>query len=654
TGQATASEIQRAIKETGMVARPQGALVPEVTFWAKYGRLLMAAVSAATLGLAGVFTLLAAPEMWIDALLGISLVTGGWFIAPRGFRAARGGILDMNFLMSIAAMGAVFIHELGEAASAMFLFSVAQLLEAHSMDRARSAIKALMDLSPSEATVKQPDGNEKVLPVQDVGIGDVVIVRPGQKIPLDGVIVEGESAVDQAPITGESIPVDKAAGADVFAGSMNQQGLLEIRVTKLVEDTTLARIIHSVEEAQATRAPSQSFVDHFSHIYTPSVVAVAVLIAVLPPAVGFGTWGGWLYRALTMLVIACPCALVISTPVSIVSGLAAAARGGVLIKGGIHLENAGRVDAIAFDKTGTLTKGTPVVTDIEALNGIPASEVLRLAAAVERGSEHPLARAVISASEANKLEIPKAIGFEAIVGRGAQARVNGNLLYVGSERLVHELGICTPQSEALQHNFESQGKTALILASEAGPLGVIAVADAVRPEAREAIGQLKSIGVRKLLMLTGDNELTARSIAMQTGISEHYAGLLPHEKVAIVRKLEEQGHKIAFVGDGVNDAPALASATVGIAMGAAGTDVALETADLALMGDDLSKLAFAVRLSRKTLAVIRQNLAFSIAVKVLFLVLALTGMATLWMAVAADMGASLAVIANGLRVLRMR
>lgn len=653
-GMVTAPEVQRAIKEIGMVARPEGAVVQVPGLWERHGRLLMAAVSGVTLALAGLLTVLRAPELPADILLGISLFTGGWFIAPRGFRAARNGVLDMNFLMSTAAIGAVFIHELGEAASAMFLFSVAQLLEVYSMDRARNAIKALMDLSPAEANVKQADGSEKVLSVGEVRVGELIVVRPGQTIPLDGIVVEGQSAVNQAPITGESVPMDKNPGAEVFAGSINQQGLLEVRVTKLVEDTTLARIIHAVEEAQATRAPSQSFVDRFSRIYTPAVVAGAVLIAILPPILGFGAWSSWLYRALTMLVIACPCALVISTPVSIVSGLAAAARGGVLIKGGIHLENAGKVHAIAFDKTGTLTKGSPVVTDIQPLNGVSQEELLRFAAAVERGSEHPLAAAVVAAAEERNLEIPRASEFEAIVGRGIRARVNGNMLYVGSERLCHERGICTPQSEALQRKFELEGKTALIVGSDAQPMGVIAVADAVRPEARNAINQLRKLGITRLLMLTGDNELTAKSVATQLGITEYRAGLLPHEKVQIVQELERRGEKLAFVGDGVNDAPALAVATVGIAMGAAGTDVALETADVALMADDLSKLALTARLSRKTVAIIRQNIAFSIAVKAVFIILAVAGLATLWMAVAADMGASLAVIANGLRVLKTR
>lgn len=390
-GAITSPEVQRAVKEIGMIARPEGEEVRPLTFWERRGRLVVSVVSGAVLLLSVLLGWLGADERVTIPMLAVSTVAGGWFIAPRGLRAARNGALDMNFLMTVAAIGAATIGEWGEGASAMFLFSVAQLLESYSMDRARNAIKALMDLSPTEATVRR-DGREEVAPVAEVSVGETIVIRPGQKIPLDGEVIAGRSAVNQAPITGESIPVDKEPGAEVFAGSINEQGALDVRVTKLVEDTTLARIIHAVEEAQATRAPSQNFVDRFSRIYTPAVVAFAVLIFIFPPILGLGAWGEWFYRALAMLVIACPCALVISTPVSIVSGLAGAARGGVLIKGGAHLENAGSITAIAFDKTGTLTEGRPSVTDVLSLNGLDEDGVLRLAAAVEQGSEHPLAR----------------------------------------------------------------------------------------------------------------------------------------------------------------------------------------------------------------------------------------------------------------------
>ena len=652
-GAITSPEIQRAIKEIGMTARPESEQARELSFWERRGRHVTTVIS-------GIFLVLGLALEWYGVaeyvavpMLAISTVAGGWFIAPRGFRAARNLALDMNFLMTVAAVGAAAIGEWSEGASAMFLFSVAQLLESFSMDRARNAIRALMDLSPTEATVKR-DGRETTVPVADVTVDETIVVRPGQKIPLDGIVLTGHSAVNQAPITGESIPVDKEPGAEVFAGSINEQGMLEVRVTKYVEDTTLARIIHAVEEAQATRAPSQTFVDRFSRIYTPSVVAFAVLIIFVPPLLGLGSWGEWFYRALAMLVIACPCALVISTPVSIVSGLAGAARMGVLIKGGVHLENAGAVSILAFDKTGTLTRGKPVVTDIMSLNGLGETEILRLAASVEHGSEHPLARAIIDKAVERKIKPHLSSGFKALIGRGASAVVEGRAIYLGNERLSRELDTYTAESDEILKRFEDEGKTSILITNETEVLGVIAIADEVRPEARHAIASLRKAGIRKIVMLTGDNEGTARAVAEKLGVDQFYAGLLPDDKVRVVRELEEKGERVAFVGDGVNDAPALAAATVGLAMGAAGTDVALETADIALMADDLSHLPFALRLARKTLWIIKQNIWFSIGIKAVFLVLALVGWATLWMAVASDMGASLLVILNGLRALGVR
>lgn len=651
-GTITSEEVQRAIKEIGMTARPEGEAQRELTFWERRGRQVTTLISGVFLVLGVALDWSGVTEYATVPLLAISTVAGGWYIAPRGFRAARSLALDMNFLMTVAAIGAAAIGEWSEGASAMFLFSVAQLLESFSMDRARNAIKALMDLSPTEATVRR-NGREETVPVAEVRVEETIVIRPGQKIPLDGVVLNGHSAVNQAPITGESIPVDKEPGAEVFAGSINEQGMLEVRVTKLVEDTTLARIIHAVEEAQASRAPSQAFVDRFSRVYTPAVVAFAVLIIFIPPLLGLGSWAEWFYRALAMLVIACPCALVISTPVSIVSGLAGAARGGVLIKGGAHLENAGAATVVAFDKTGTLTKGKPAVTDIVSLNGIGETEILRVAAAVEQGSEHPLARAIIAKAEERQIGTTQSSGFRALVGRGASAAVDGRTISIGNERLAKEMGTFTEAGAAVLERFEEEGKTGVLVTTESEPLGVIAIADEARPEAHNAIESLKKMGVRKVVMLTGDNEGTARAVADHLGVDEFYAELLPDDKVRVVRELEEKGEVVAFVGDGVNDAPALATATVGLAMGAAGTDVALETADIALMADDLSHLPFAIRLSRKTLSIIKQNIWFSIGIKAVFLVLALVGWATLWMAVASDMGASLLVILNGLRALKV-
>lgn len=649
-GSITAAEVQRAIGELGMNARVEGEGPRRLSVWQRHGRLVMASLSGALLllglgvGWSGLSDAVSIP------LLALSTVAGAWYVAPRAWRSVRHGALDMHFLMMIAAVGAVVIREWSEAASVVFLFSVAQVLEGHSMDRARHAIRALMELAPTEATV-QRDGREATVPVDQVEIGEVIIIRPGQKIPLDGHVDEGRSAVNQAPITGESMPVDKEPGDDVFAGSINEQGLLRIRVTKRPQDTTLARIIHAIEEAQASRAPAQSLVDRFARVYTPLVVALAITVFIIPPLLGVGLWETWFYRALTLLVVACPCALVISTPVSLVSGLTGAARQGILIKGGLHLETLGKISLVAFDKTGTLTEGQPTVTDVIPVEPESQQSVLRLAAALEHGSTHPIARAVLAYADQQGVEPPAATEFSELTGRGVEAFVEGRRLAVGNERLCRERGADGRLAEVLRP-LEQQGKTAVTLLEGDKPLGVIAVADRPRSEAEEAIQMLRAAGIRKIIMLTGDNEATARAVAGALHLDDFHAELLPDDKVAVVREHESRGERVAVVGDGVNDAPALAAASVGIAMGAAGTDTALETADVALMTDTLTKLPLGVRMSRKTLWIIKQNITFSIAIKVVFVILAVGGWATLWMAVAADMGASLAVIANGLRALR--
>ena len=652
-GPVASGEVQHVVSGLGMTARPEGVSASPRSFWARRGRLLMTAVAGLTLGTAVLIGQLDGSPAVVMSLLALSTVAGGWYVVPRGARAARNRALDMNFLMSVAAGGAWIIGEPTEAAATLFLFAIAELLEGYSMDRARNAIKSLMDLSPAEAAVIR-NGQETRVPVAAIEVGEVVVVRPGEKIPVDGEVADGRSSVNQAPITGESMPVDKEPGASVFAGSLNGQGALQVRSTKPASDTTLARIIHAVEEAQASRAPSQTFVERFSRIYTPSVVGVAILIAVLPPLVAGGEWSTWIYRALAMLVVACPCALVISTPVSIVSGLAGAARAGILIKGGAHLENAGAVTTVCFDKTGTLTIGRPTVSELISFGTRTDLAVLRLAAGVEHHSEHPLARAILEFATGRGTSPPPSTNFEALIGRGARATVDGHVVHVGNERLARELGAATNQAIAALERLEHAGSTAVLVMMAREPIGVLGIADQVRPEARSALQSLRDAGVRRLVMLTGDNQGTAKAVAQQLGIDEYHAELLPDDKVRIARDLEARGERVAFVGDGVNDAPALAAATVGVAMGAAGTDVALETADIALMGDDLTKLAVAMRLSRRTLRVIRQNVWFSIAIKAVFLVLAVGGWATLWMAVAADMGASLIVVMNGLRALRVR
>lgn len=636
---------------------------PEEPWWDRRGQLVLAALSGVLLSGS-----LAAQHLlgleWLAPALAIgAIVSGGWHIVPRGIRSAMNGAMDMNFLMSVAALGALIIGEYAEAGSAMFLFAVAQLLESSSMDRARKAITGLMDLSPAEATVLR-DGREERVRADQVAVGETTVIRPGEKIPVDGEVLTGYSSVNQAPITGESVPVEKEPGTEVFAGTLNGEGALEVRSTKSASDTTLARIIHSVEEAQASRAPSQAFVERFARVYTPVVVLTAIAIAVLPPLVGVGGWTEWFYRALVLLVVACPCALVISTPVTIVSALAGAARRGILIKGGLHLENAGRVRVIAMDKTGTLTEGEPAVVEVAAFDGSDHHRILALAAAAESRSEHPLARAILRRAEEEGLPREAAAETVAIAGKGIRARVGGETIYVGSERLFAEMGALEAHIVPILERHAEAGRTVILIATApdgAAPTvrGLITIADQIRPNARAALRSLHKSGVSQIVMLTGDNEGTARAISRSLdgpglGLDSYRAQLLPHDKVGAVKELRLAHGMIAMVGDGVNDAPALATADVGIAMGSAGTDVALETADIALMADDLSQLATTIRLARKAEHIIRTNIWLSLVSKAVFVVLAIFGVATLWMAVLADMGASLIVVLNGMRALRVR
>ncbi len=621
--------------------------------WSRQSRRAMTAtIGGASLAAALLLGLLDADSMLVTALLLVSSIAGGWYVVPAGLRAARDRRLDMSFLMTAAATGAWLIGEQAEAASTLFLFALAELLESHSMGRARDAIRGLMALSPAEASVRR-DGVEMRVPASDVAVKEIVVVRPGEKIAVDGVVVAGRSSVNQATITGESMPVDVEIDDVVFAGTINIHGALDVRSTKPASDTTLARIIHAVSVAQASRAPSQTFVDRFARIYTPVVVALAVTVAILPPALGLGSFDTWIYRALAMLVVACPCALVISTPVTFVSGLARAARGGVLIKGGAFLEKAGAVSTVCFDKTGTLTRGMPVVTAIVPIGKFSEATVLSMAAAIEQHSEHPLARAILRAAAERGVDVTASTDFESMPGRGARAIIDGSPVYLGNARLAEELGVSEAPVASDFDRFAAAGQTAVLLVAKGAPVGFIGIADAIRPNARAAVDELRAAGISRVVMLTGDNQGTARAVSETLGLDNFYAGLLPEDKVRIVRNLEASGEHLAFVGDGVNDAPALASASVGVAMGAAGTDVALETADIALMADDLSKLAFAMRVSRRTSSLLRQNIVFALGIKAVFLVLAAGGWATLWMAVAADMGASLAVVLNGLRVLRL-
>ena len=586
------------------------------------------------------------------AAYALAIASGGVYSVRRALQAARSLSLDINVLMAVAVVGAMFLGQWGEAASVVFLFALAQLLEARAMERARSAIRAVMDLTPVEAFVRDGDaGGLRRIPVDRIAVGTLVVVRPGDKIPLDGRVEAGESHVNQAPVTGESLPVEKRAGDEVFAGTINGRGSLDVRVTRLRGDSTLARIIDLVERAQAQRAPSQTFVERFAHVYTPIVLVLAVLIAIVPPLVFAASWSAWIYRSLVLLVISCPCALVISTPVSVVSALAASARKGVLIKGGARLERLADIRAIAFDKTGTLTKGALQVVDVIPLDGVPSDRLLRLAASVESHSEHPIAGAIVAHARDRGVALATTTGFQALPGFGAQAQVEGMPVLVGNHRLFEERGLCTPSVHDAVEALAGQGRTTVVIGGTQ-PIGLVGLSDQPREAARDALQMLREQGVRHIALLTGDHATAARVISEAVGVDEVHAGLLPADKVQTVEALKARFGSVAMVGDGINDAPALASADVGIAMGVAGSAAALDTADVALMADELSKIPYALRLSRATVRNIRANIAFSIVLKAAFLVLAIAGLATLWMAVVADMGASLIVIGNALRLLR--
>jgi Cd2+/Zn2+-exporting ATPase len=603
---------------------------------------------------AGVLASFAGQAPLSALLLASATVVGAVSPVLRALSALRSRTIDINVLMVIAVAGALALGEWLEGASVVFLFALAQWLEVRTMERARQAIRALVDLSPREALVRR-DGVEQRLPVEAVRVGEEIVLRPGDKIPLDGVVVEGYSDVNEAAVTGESLPVDKAQGDEVYAGTLNGHGALEVRVTRLVRDTRLARIIHLVEAAQASRAPVQTFVDRFARWYTPAVILLAVAVALVPIVSGTADAASWFYRALVLLVIACPCALVISTPVSIVSALSAAARGGVLIKGGAHLERLAGVRVVAFDKTGTLTKGELQVTEILPLDSMPPRDLLRLAAAVESRSEHPIGRAVLAHAAAEGVGVSRISDFMALPGMGAEATVGSHRVIVGGERLIAMRQIASAEALATWLPISAERERSIVFVAVDGALaGAITLADRPRDTAREAVQLLREHGIERVVMLSGDRPDVARVIAATVGVDEHHAALAPDQKHARVKELRQAHGPVLMVGDGINDAPALAAADVGVAMGAAGSDAALETADVALMSDELLKLPYALRLARATLRNIKTNVAISLALKAAFLVLAVTGSATLWMAVLADTGASVIVVANALRLLRAR
>jgi Zn2+/Cd2+-exporting ATPase len=612
------------------------------------------------LGIGGIAAILAEVTAWtggsdkswpVVVLALFAIAVSGTGTYKKGWIALKNFNLNINALMAIAVTGAILIGQWPEAAMVMVLFTLAEMIEALSLDRARNAIRGLMEMTPDKANVLQADGTWKEIEAATISVGMIARVAPGERIPLDGELTKGQSAVNQAPITGESIPVAKSVGDKVFAGTINETGSFEYRITALQTDSTLSRIIRAVEDAQGSRAPTQRFVDSFAKIYTPIVFIVALGVAVLPPLLFGLAWMPWIYKALVLLVIACPCALVVSTPVTVVSGLAAAAKAGILIKGGVYLEEGRKLKSLALDKTGTITQGKPVVTDIVSLSG-EESQAITIAATLAGRSDHPVSAALSNHFKSQStLVLEEVADFEAITGRGVKGRIGNQWYYLGNHRLVEELGICNEATEVALNKLEAKGKTAVIISNETAPLAVIAVADTVRESSRQAIAELHALGIRTL-MLTGDNELTAKSIARSVGIDDARGNLLPEDKLTVINEELTKYGTVGMVGDGINDAPALAKSSIGFAMGTAGTDTALETADVALMDDDLRKIPQFIKLSIKAAGILKQNIIIALSIKAVFLVLAFMGIATLWMAVFADMGASLIVVFNGLRLLR--
>lgn len=601
-------------------------------------------------------SVLLALGLYIEFVLGMQLqanilylmvtVVSGYSIMKKGLLALLKKRLDMNFLMTIAAVGAFSIGHGEEGASVVYLFFIAEFLEDYAGERARKSIGALIKLAPETAVVKR-NGKEVNLQVHDANINDIAVVRPGEKIPLDGIVINGESSVNQAAITGESMPVHKKEGDQVYAGTLNEHGYLEIKVSKRSEETVLSKIVKMVEEAERKKSPTEKFVDKFARYYTPAVILLAVGVATIPSLVFGKPFDEWLYKALVLLVISCPCALAISTPVSMVSGITGAAKNGVLIKGGNYIEEMAKAKVFVFDKTGTLTEGRPVVTDTLEVNDYPAKEILEIAASIESLSEHPLAKAVVAKAESESVSLKPASEFKAIPGKGLKGNINGKTYYIGSPAMFSELSIPFPQAKVKE--LEEEGKTTILVGNQEC-MGIIAIMDKVRDAAPETIRLLKKKDMR-VVMLTGDNDRIAKTIANKLEIDEYHSNLLPEDKVRMIEELNQKYGKVVMVGDGVNDAPALAKATVGIAMGAIGSDVALETADIALMHDDISKLPYLFELSKKTFRIVKQNIFTSIAVKGSFAVLAFPGIVTLWMAVAfGDMGLSLLVIVNAMRL----
>ena len=646
-GSVSAEVVAAAVNRAGYTAHPVGApRAPLAPFWRRNRRTVSTALSVLLLIAAVLGSILGLEGPAGDILYLASMALGGWAIALAAMQALRQRMLDMNVLMTMAALGAVAIGDLAEGAWVLVLFAIGTTLETFALDRSRNSVQQLMELAPAEAHLLD-GGGERTVPVELVAVDDHVLVRPGERLPLDGTVAEGRSSVDESALTGESVPVDKEPGDAVFAGTLNAQGALTVRVTARATESTLSRIAQLVSDAQGSRAPSERFVDRFARIYTPLVFVAAILVALVPTLAG-GDADTWIYRALALLIVACPCALVISVPVSVVSAIGGAARRGVLIKGGQALEDLGRVAAVAVDKTGTLTRGRPELTSVTTFGGIDEPRALELMASVERGSEHPLAAAILRATTARGIQPRPVEDFEALPGRGARAVLDGRELWAGGPRMASEQAASIPGE---LEGVEARGETAVLLGQGREVLAVFGLADQLRSEAPAAVARLEAAG-SPVIMLTGDSERVARAVAGQAGVEQWRAGLLPEDKLTAIRELTAYHGPMAMVGDGVNDAPALAGASVGVAMGAAGSDIALESADVALMGDELDRLPEAIEHSRKALRIMRQNVVVSLATKAIFVVLAPLGLVSLVLAVAVDMGVSLLVTLNGLRLLR--
>ena len=661
-GEASVEEIEEAgafenlkVKEESLSARQElKTQEQELSFSQKYGKLL---ISALFIIVGFLFSFRSDGNSIMAALFfTAAILISGFNLFKQGLKNLSQAYFDMRTLMTIAVIGAMLIGEWAEGAIVVILFALSEKLESYAMDQSRQSLEALMELAPDQALVKRY-GKEILLDIEDIIPGDLIIIKPGERIAMDGQVTFGHSTVNQAPITGESMPVEKKVGDGVYAGSLNEDGLLEVEVSQLAEDTSLAQIIHLVEEAQGQKAPAQQFVEKFAKYYTPFIMLVALLVAVLPPLFFNQNWQIWIYQGLSVLVVGCPCALVISTPIAVVAAIGNAARHGVLIKGGAYLEELGQVQAVAFDKTGTLTQAKPAVTDIIVTPLQDKKELLSLAAALENYSQHPLASAVLEKAEENQAIYKniEVIDFKSITGRGIQGSIAGDTYYLGNRRFIldQKVFLSAEHEHAMRH-LQEQGKTVVILSDEENILGFLAVADQIREESWAVITQLHEMGIEETVMLTGDNEATAQAVSQSIGIKDFEAGLMPQDKLNIIKKLEEDYGKVAMVGDGVNDAPALASASVGIAMGTGGTDTAIETADIALMADDLTKLPYTMCLSRKALRIIKGNITFSLGIKLLALLLVIPGWLTLWIAIMSDMGATLIVALNSLRLLRVK